>query len=245
MSSEWQQWEVSKKIPSTSLIWITDKRHATSSVSVASLKAIDDLAESHLVLHSLYQTGAIVSSLPQNARTAITILGEALYQLLCSCPNIWHKYKPIPNQDCGTSLNTLMEQFTSLLNAWCDSSPNSNDERKKVYWLVDRIDTVFWRTDNSSLRLSEGPPQASSLSNAERKQVARASTTLEDFLDHLNSMSPRSDRADRERKEGYARKWELKVLVSSHYEVSALRSTHGSDEEAIWGPGKWIDLVVR
>jgi len=43
---------------------------------------------------------------------------------------------------------------------------------------------------------------------------------------------------------GPERKWELKVLVSSHYEVDALRRSHGIEEEVEWPTGKWIDVVV-
>lgn len=240
-SPEWKEWQSSKKRVATNLIWISDKRHANSSISIVPLKAIEDLAESRLVMHSLYQTGETVSSLPHNARTATTILGEAMYQLLCRFPDAWQKYRPISSQNRGSPVEDAMNQFVELLDAYADMK--SDNERVVVYWLIDRIDTIFWRTDNSSFGLLEGPPQLGDLAKAERRQIARASSTLEDFLEQLSSMPRRIDRTTGSR-QLYEKKWELKVLVTSHYELSALRGSHGGDEELVWGPGKWIDLVV-
>lgn len=228
---------------STNLIWITDKRHANSSISIVPLKAVYDLAKSHLVLHSLYQTGEKSSSLPHNARTATTILGEAIYQLLCRYPDGWQKLKIAPNHDRNPPLENSMNHLADMLDEFYDI--NAISGRAVVYWLVDRIDTIFWRTDNSSLGLLEGPPQVRDLDKAERKQIARASSTLESFLGCLNSLTRCTDRLEGARTSIRERKWELRVLVSSNYEISALRrGSHGSDEDISWGPGNWVDLVV-
>jgi hypothetical protein len=244
-SENWQQWEVSSKRPSTSLLWITDKRPTNSSISVVPLQVIETHAKSHLVLHSLYQSGELMLPLPQNARTATTILREAKYQLLSNCPELWRHYKPIPDQD--NSLDSLVEQFASLLDAYSDLEAVKG--RTKIYWLIDRIDTIFWRTHNAPNRLCEGPPQLNVLSKpeckAEYRQVARSSVTLDDFLERLNVISRRPNEKTEESQTRSERKWEHKVLVSSHYEVEALKRSHGSEDEATWAPGKWTDLVVR
>jgi hypothetical protein len=164
-------------------------------------------------------------------------------QLLCRCPDAWQKYKLALTQGRRPPLEGITSQFVEFLNAY--SAINSNDETVAVYWLIDRIDTIFWRTDSSSLGLLGGPPQLGDLNESKRKQIARALSTLEDLLGHLNLMSRHIHRTTGN-VQLCEKKWEpkVKVLVSSHYESSALRGSHGGDGDIVWGLGKWIDLVV-
>jgi hypothetical protein len=234
--SEILQWQSSSAQPS--FIWVTDNKRIDSSISTIALEMIDRLAkpcegkagDMELVLHSVYQAGKDTSPLPQNVRTATTMVKEAMYQTLSSASDLWLKYDLDQGSDpfqqpslkqLFISLSQLFDLYTTTTITTTKSTESNTVTPIQIYWVIDRIDTAFWVTAKG---LSDSPHR-NNLSKSERLQVSTNSVPMENFLGLLKTFATGNK----------ARKWVLKVLVTSHYDFEALNRAYGGrardDEE--------------
>lgn len=223
-----QQWNNSSAKIHPKLLWITDKTHKDTSISVVAVEAIERYAPTNMVLHSLSQVGIATSPLPQSARTATTIIKEATYQLMHHEPELWliHETHDEDNEPfVSPSLSTLVQGLARLL----DALTFEKTEKTTIYWVIDRIDTVFWKTKNNALGLSESPHR-NEFTKSEQLRVASNTVTIEDFLKALENLG--------------REKWEIKVLITSWYSPGAIMRSHGietDDEDAV---ATWISELI-
>jgi hypothetical protein len=229
-------------------MWVTDKRRIDSSISTVALEMIERLNKQRiergdigLVLHSVHQVGCEASPLPQNARTAMTIIKEAMYQTLSSTSDLWLKYVSHQEDDPfkQTSLKQLFTSFSQLLDLYCTATTQATESMPRaIYWIIDRVDTAFWATGKG---LSDSPHR-NQFSKSESLHVCANSVALDDLLRLLEAATSQ--------KKG--QKWILKVLVTSHYDHDTLNRAYGGrprsdeedDEEVLSDGEHWVEILV-
>lgn len=163
------------------IIWFTSKTYSTT-ISHVTLEVMDSVSgfdkeiNSHTpkLLHSLYHIDKPSTNLPENKRTACTLLKEAIFQLLLQVPSLLQENEK-PQAICNTrdhsttekdmGMEELAQLLQELLNTYESSSsseqsssdttsgsssaphtPQQNSSQKPpIFWIIDRIDTCIFK----------------------------------------------------------------------------------------------------
>jgi hypothetical protein len=213
-----------KKIPQRkNLLWVISSQQQDLTVSHCAFDFISSLNEASqpaIILQSVHQTEIPYSSFQGGKRTAITIIKEAIYQLLLRNPTLVRTDKSLKalrqslDEGADRSWDLSLQRTGSLLQTLIQSVVSTSSSESKesqpllIFWIIDRIDDCKFK----------GFPGASKLSA---------------FGDVLESLVRGC-------------KGNLRVLITSTYEPQRLdKSWEDDEDEDSKRVDNWVEIKYK